>query len=302
VDRWTGDPFAAAIRAGYLYGRGASDMKTSVAAMVTAAERLVGAAPDHPGSVALLLTSDEEGEAIHGTAAVVDRLRSRGETIDACILGEPTSLERFGDTVKNGRRGSLSGVLRVKGVQGHIAYPERARNPIHEAVPALAELVATRWDEGTGHFPATSFQISSVQAGAGAVNVIPAVLEVLFNFRFSPESTVEDLQTRVKAILDRHGLQYELAWSVPAFPFLTPRGRLVEAISGVIAAVTGVTPTLSTGGGTSDGRFLAAVAREIVEFGPLADGMHGVDERVRVADIGPLSMVYERAISTLLTA
>lgn len=300
ADQWTTDPFTPAVRDGYLYGRGAADMKTSVAAMVTAAERVVGDNPGHPGSIALLLTSDEEGDAINGTAAVVDRLRSRGETIDACILGEPTSLERFGDTVKNGRRGSLNGTLRVRGVQGHVAYPERARNPIHEGLPALAELAATRWDDGNEYFPPTSFQISNVQAGAGAVNVIPGALEVFFNFRFSTESTVDGLETRVKAILDRHGLEYDLTWSLSGSPFMTPRGRLVEAISRVIAAVTGVTPALSTGGGTSDGRFIAAVAREIVEFGPLAEGMHGVDERMRVADIGPLSRIYEGAISTLL--
>jgi len=300
LDRWSSDPFVPTERDGYLYGRGAADMKTSVAAMVTAAERIVTADPNHRGSIALLLTSDEEGDASDGTAAVVDALRSRGDTIDACILGEPTSAKRLGDTLKNGRRGSLGGVLNVRGVQCHIAYPERGRNPIHTVLPALAELTAVQWDHGNEYFAPTSFQISNVHAGTGATNVIPGRLEVLFNFRFSPESTVEELEARVHATLDRHGVEYDLVWSLSGSPFMTRKGRLVEALSGAITAVTGLTPELSTGGGTSDGRFIAAVAREVVEFGPLSEAIHGVDERVRLADIGPLSTIYERTITALL--
>lgn len=299
VDRWTSDPFAPAERDGYLYGRGAADMKTSVAAMVTAAERLAAANPDHPGSIALLLTADEEGDAIHGTAAVVEALLERGDAIDACIVGEPTSATRLGDTVKNGRRGSLNGVLRVRGVQCHIAYPERGRNPIHAALPALAELAAVEWDRGDEHFPQTSFQISNVHAGTGAVNVIPGELEVRFNLRFSPASTVEGIQGRVRAALDRHGLEYDLDWTLGSAPFITHAGPLVDALGQAIVAVTGLSPRLSTSGGISDGRFLARVAREVVELGPLGDSMHGVDERVRLADIGPLSLIYERTVAAL---
>lgn len=300
VERWTSDPFVATERDGFLYGRGASDMKGSVAAMVTAAERFVSARPDHAGSIALLLTSDEEGAAIDGTVAVVDALQGRGETIDACIVGEPTSTKRLGDTVKNGRRGSLNGTLLVKGTECHIAYPERGRNPIHVALSALAELVAVRWDRGNEHFPPTSFQISSVHAGTGTVNVIPGSLEVLFNVRFSPESTVDGIKALVHATLDRHGVEYDLAWSLAGAPFMTGRGRLVEALGRAIADVTELTPALSTSGGTSDGRFIARIAREVVEFGPVAESMHGVDERVRIGDLGPLSAIYERTVEALL--
>jgi succinyl-diaminopimelate desuccinylase len=296
VDRWSSDPFVPTERDGYLYGRGAADMKTSVAAMVTAAERIVTTNPGHRGSIALLLTSDEEGDAVDGTVAVVDALRRRGETMAACIVGEPTSDVRFG------RRGSLNGALVVRGVQGHIAYPERGRNPIHAALPALAELAAAQWDQGNEYFPPTSFQISNVRAGTGATNVIPGTLELLFNFRFSPESTVRGLQARVQAVLDRHGVDYDLRWTLSGSPFMTRTGRLVEALSGEIAAETGFAPALSTGGGTSDGRFIAAIAEEVVEFGPLGEGAHGVDERVRLADIGPLSIIYERTIAALLAA
>jgi succinyl-diaminopimelate desuccinylase len=300
VDRWSSDPFAPAERDGYLYGRGACDMKSSVAAMVTAAERVVAAHSAHRGSIAMLLTADEEGDAVDGTVAVVDVLKRRGETIDACIIGEPTSAERFGDTMKNGRRGSLSGVLTVKGVQCHIAYPERGRNPIHAALPALAELAAVEWDRGNEYFPPTSFQISNLHAGTGAVNIIPGTLEASFNFRFSPESTADGIKARVHATLDRHGVEYDLRWTLSGGPFMTPKGRLVEALGGAVAAVTGVTTTLSTSGGTSDGRFLATIAREVVEFGPLGEGMHGIDERVRLADLGPLSTIYERTLVALL--
>jgi succinyl-diaminopimelate desuccinylase len=300
VERWTSDPFVATEREGYLYGRGASDMKGPLAAMIVAAERFVSAHPGHAGSIALLLTSDEEGAAIDGTVAVVDALQNRGETIDACIVGEPTSLRTLGDTVKNGRRGSLGGTLIVKGVQCHIAYPERGRNPIHAALPALAELVREAWDRGNEHFQPTSFQISNVRAGTGTVNVIPGLLEVSFNLRFSPESTVDGIKARVHEILGRHGLEYDVMWSLAGEPFMTGRGALVSIIERAIAGVTGLTPALSTSGGTSDGRFLARVAKEVVEFGPVAEGMHGVDERVRLADLGPLSVIYERAVAALL--
>jgi succinyl-diaminopimelate desuccinylase len=300
VERWTSAPFVAMERDGFLYGRGASDMKGSVAAMVTAVERFVSARSDHAGSIALLLTSDEEGAAVDGTVAVVDALQSRGETIDACIVGEPTSATRLGDTVKNGRRGSLNGTLRVKGTECHIAYPERGRNPIHMALAALAELVAVRWDRGNERFPPTSFQISNVHAGTGTVNVIPGSLEVLFSVRFSPESTVDGIKARVHTILDRHGVEYDLVWSLAGMPFMTERGRLIEALGRAIADVTALTPELSTSGGTSDGRFIARIARELVEFGPVAESMHGVDERVRIADLGPLSVIYERTVEALL--
>jgi succinyl-diaminopimelate desuccinylase len=275
-------------------------MKTSVAALVTAAERVVAANPRHRGSLAMLLTSDEEGAAVDGTAAVVEALQARGETIDACIIGEPTSSDRLGDVIKHGRRGSLNGKLMVKGVQCHIAYPERGLNPIHAALPALAELAAAQWDQGTDDFPPTSLQISNVRAGIGTHNIIPGALEVLFNFRFSPASTRETLQSRVGTTLDRHGLQYELEWSFIGPPFITPRGPLVDVLSAAVRSVTGLAPLLSTSGGTSDGRFIAAVAREVVEFGPLNESIHKVDERVAVADIGRLSMIYERAIAELL--
>ena len=301
VDSWTSDPFVPVERDGYLYGRGVADMKTSVAAMVTAAERIVSARPDHPGSIAVLLTSDEEGDAVNGTAAVVDLLRQRGTTLQACIVGEPTSSARLGDTIKHGRRGSLQGVITINGIQGHVAHPERARNPIHEAAPALAELVATEWDRGDETFSPTGFQMSNVHAGTGANNVIPGTLEVVFNFRFGMASSVEALQARVQEILDRHGVDGEVAWTLGALPFLCPRGRLTDVLSGAVMAATGLTPALSTSGGTSDGRFLAAIAAELVEFGPVNTSIHKVDECVRVADIGPLSFAYEQTVAALLT-
>ncbi len=300
LDRWTSDPFTPAERNGLLFGRGVADMKTSVAAMVTAAERFVARAPQHPGSIAVLLTSDEEGAAIDGTAAVVRELEARQQRIDACIVGEPTSVERLGDTIKNGRRGSLNGVLRVNGVQCHIAYPERGRNPITQALPALAELTTIEWDHGNEYFSPTRFQISDVHAGTGANNVIPGSLDVMFNFRFSTESTADQLKARVHAVLDAHRLDYELNWSLSGAPFLSPRGGLVDIVSTAVATVTGVTPSLSTSGGTSDGRFLANISREVVEFGPLSSSIHGIDEHVALGDVAPLSQVYERAIRALL--
>jgi succinyl-diaminopimelate desuccinylase len=300
VERWTSDPFMPTERDGYLYGRGAADMKAGVAALITAAERLVAASPGHAGSLAVLLTSDEEGDAADGTVAVVEMLQSRGETIDACILGEPTSEARFGDTMKNGRRGSLHGILTVNGMQGHVAYPHLARNPIHAAMPALAELAVTEWDGGDESFAPTAFQISNLHAGTGANNVIPGTMEVVFNFRFSPASPADTLKTRTQQILDRHHVEGRVAWTVGSEPFLSPRGRLVEALSAAVTAVAGVTPVLSTGGGTSDGRFLAAIATQLVEFGPSNATIHGIDERVRVADLAPLSRIYEQTIASLL--
>jgi succinyl-diaminopimelate desuccinylase len=300
LEQWSSDPFVPTVRDGYLYGRGAADMKGPLAALLTAAGRVVSTNPRHSGSLAVLLTSDEEGTAADGTIAVVEALRGRGETIDACILGEPTSVERLGDMLKNGRRGSLNGKLTVKGVQCHIAYPERGRNPIHTALPALEELAATEWDAGNQYFPSTGFQISTVHAGEGVINVIPGTMEVLFNFRFSTASPQEQLQARVRAILDRHGLDYDLEWSLGGPPFITPRGPLIDTFTAAIRRVTGLTPELSTGGGTSDGRFIAAIAREVVEFGPLNESIHKVDERVAIEDLGRLSTIYEQAIATLL--
>ena len=295
VEEWTSDPFTPTERDGFLYGRGAADMKGSVAAMVTAAERVTRAARGR-GSIAILLTSDEEGDAVDGSAFVVSTLQGRGEMIDACIVGEPTSTERFGDTIKNGRRGSLNGRLRVQGQQCHIAYPERGRNPIHDAAPALEALVAAEWDRGNEYFQPTSFQISNIHAGTGASNIIPGALDVWFNFRFSPESSAQALQARVREILDKLGLQYELQWTLIGEPFLTPRGSLVDALASAVQSVAGVRPELSTTGGTSDGRFLARLAREVVEFGPLNDSIHKIDEHVRIADLEPLSAIYERTI------
>ena len=301
VERWTSDPFTPTERDGFLYGRGAADMKVGVAAMTTAAERVVAASPHHPGSIALLITSDEEGAGVDGTNAVVRELQERGERIDSCILGEPTSTKQFGDTIKNGRRGSLNGVLTLKGVQCHIAYPERGRSPILPALPALAELAATEWDRGNEFFSPTSFQISDVHAGTGANNTIPGSMEVWFNFRFSTESTDEGLKARVHQVLDAHGLDYDLKWALSGAPFLSGRGGLVDAVSNAVRTVVGVTPELSTSGGTSDGRFLARISREVIEFGLLSASIHGIDEHVRLADIGPLSQIYEHALRALLT-
>jgi succinyl-diaminopimelate desuccinylase len=296
---WTSDPFDPTERDGLLFGRGAADMKGGVAAMVTAAERVARDGTAR-GSIAVLLTSDEEGDAVDGTAAVVATLRDRGETIDSCVLGEPTSSERFGDTIKNGRRGSLNGKLRVHGHQCHIAYPERGRNPIHDAVPALAALVGTQWDQGNDDFQPTSFQMSNIHAGTGASNIIPGTLDVAFNFRFSPESTAAALQVRVDEILSEHDLRYDIEWTLIGDPFLTPRGPLVDALAAAVQSVAGVQPVLSTSGGTSDGRFLAKLAQQVVEFGPLNESIHKIDEHVRIADLEPLSAIYERTIRALL--
>ena len=300
-DAWRSDPFQPQIRDGILYGRGAADMKSSLAAFVVAIERFIERQPQPAGSIALLLTSDEEGDAIDGTVRVVEKLRERNERIDWCIVGEPTSAERLGDTIKNGRRGSLSGKLIVKGIQGHVAYPQLARNPVHQAAPALAELTAEHWDDGNEYFPPTTFQISNIHAGSGAGNVIPGSLEVLFNFRFATVSTPQGLQDRVHAILDRHGLEYELHWNYSGKPFLTPRGKLVDALASSIQAATGVAAQLSTTGGTSDGRFIADICNEVAEFGPINATIHKIDECIAIADLEPLARCYEGVLDRLLT-
>lgn len=301
AEAWSSPPFAPTEREGMLYGRGAADMKTSLAAFVTAIERFVTAHPDHAGSIALLLTSDEEGIASHGTVKVVEALAARGERLDYCIVGEPTSVEALGDMIKNGRRGSLSGTLRVKGKQGHVAYPQLARNPIHLFAPALAELAATTWDAGNEFFPPTTWQVSNIHAGTGANNVIPGVCEVLFNFRFSSESSADSLKARTHEVLDRHGLDYTLDWHLSGKPFITGRGKLVGALSAAIRATLGVDTALSTTGGTSDGRFIADICAEVVEFGPVNATIHQLDECVAIDAIEPLSVVYERTLAGLLT-
>ena len=274
-------------RDGKLYGRGASDMKTSIAAFVVALEEFLAETPTPSFDIALLLTSDEEGPSVDGTKVVVELLRERGERLDWCIVGEPTSVDRTGDMIKNGRRGTMSGRLTVKGIQGHIAYPQLARNPIHQALPALAELAATRWDEGNAFFPPTSWQISNMHGGTGASNVIPGHVTIDFNFRFCTESTAESLQQRVHAVLDRHGLEYELAWTIGGQPFLTTPGTLVNAVQAAIRAETGLETELSTTGGTSDGRFIAQICSQVVEVGPPNASIHKIDEHIVVADIEP---------------
>ncbi len=300
LERWRSDPFVPTHRDGHLYGRGAADMKTSIAAMVVATEEFLQQHPAHAGAIAFLLTSDEEGPSVDGTVRLVELLQSRGESLDACIVGEPTSVDRLGDMIKNGRRGTLSGRLTVKGIQGHIAYPHLARNPIHDLAPALAELVATHWDGGNEFFPPTSWQMSNIRAGTGAGNVIPGELELLFNFRFSNESTAESLKQRVHAMLDRHGLDYQLAWTLGGETFLTPPGSLSQALSRAIEGETGLTPVLSTTGGTSDGRFIARICPQVVEFGPINASIHKIDEHVKVDDIERLKNIYWRTLENLL--
>jgi len=297
--QWSSDPFTPTHRDGKLFGRGASDMKTSLAAMVVAVREFLDAEPDPALGLAFLLTSDEEGPAVDGTVIVCEQLKARGQAPQFCIVGEPTSVERTGDMIKNGRRGTMSGKLTVKGVQGHIAYPHLADNPIHRLAPAMAELVAIRWDEGNAFFPPTSWQVSNIHAGTGASNVIPGDCVVDFNFRFCTESTPESLQQRLTAVLDKHGLQYELKWTIGGLPFLTTPGTLVGAIEQAIADETGLKTELSTTGGTSDGRFIAQICPQVIEFGPPNATIHKVDEHVALSDIAPLKAIYRRTLENL---
>jgi succinyl-diaminopimelate desuccinylase len=300
LERWTSDPFVPSHRDGFLYGRGAADMKTSIAAMVVAVEEFVATRPDHAGSISFLLTSDEEGPSLDGTVRLVEFLQAQAIKLDACIVGEPTSVQRLGDVIKNGRRGTLSGKLVVQGVQGHVAYPQLARNPVHQFAPALAELVATEWDQGNAFFPATTWQLSNIHAGTGVGNVIPGELVVDFNFRFSSESTADGLKARVQTLLDRHGLQYTLQWTLGGETFLTPPGSLSDALAAAIAAETGVATELSTTGGTSDGRFIRRICAQVVEFGPINATIHKTDERVDVASIDKLKNIYRGTLERLL--
>lgn len=297
---WHSAPFKATIKNEHLYGRGAADMKGSLAAMVTACERFVAQHPDHAGRIAFLITSDEEGVAIDGTVKVVEQLQRENTQIDWCLVGEPSSSQQMGDTIKNGRRGSLGAKLLVKGVQGHVAYPQLARNPIHDAAPALAELSAEVWDYGNAFFPATSFQISNINAGTGATNVIPGTLEVLFNFRFSTELTEEKIRERTEAILQKHALDYEIQWALSGQPFLTGCGELVDATVAAIRDVTGLDTELSTAGGTSDGRFIAPTGAQVVELGPVNATIHKIDENTHVGELEQLSQVYESILQKLL--
>jgi succinyl-diaminopimelate desuccinylase len=299
-EKWSSDPFEPTIRDGKLFGRGAADMKTSIAAFVIAAERFVAAHPAHPGSIGLLITSDEEGPSVDGTVRVVEAFKARGETMDYCIVGEPSSVEKFGDTIKNGRRGSLTGQLVVHGVQGHVAYPQRGKNPVHLVAPAIAELASTEWDKGNEFFPPTTFQISNFHSGTGAQNIIPGSAQVDFNFRFSTESTPESLQARVKQILDRHGLEYDVQWIVGGKPFVTERGRLVATLASAIKKVSGVTPEINCTGGTSDGRFIIDICSEVAEFGPVNRSIHKVNEAVALEEIEPLAEVYRIVVEDLL--
>uniref|UniRef100_E6PRP9 Succinyl-diaminopimelate desuccinylase n=1 Tax=mine drainage metagenome TaxID=410659 RepID=E6PRP9_9ZZZZ len=300
LEQWHSDPFIPTERDGKLYGRGAADMKTSLAAMVVAVEGLLAAQPQPQGSIAFLLTSDEEGPARDGTVRVCEALQRRGQRLDWCIVGEPTSVSTLGDTIKNGRRGSLSGRLSVHGVQGHIAYPHLAQNPIHLAAPALAELAAMQWDAGNAHFPPTSWQMSNIRAGTGATNVIPGDLTLDFNFRFSTEATPQSLKDRVHAVLDRHGLNYALDWTLGGEPFLTQPGSLSAALQAAIAAETGQHAELSTTGGTSDARFIAKICPQVVEFGPPNASIHQIDEHVELRFLDPLAAIYRRTLEALV--
>ena len=300
LDKWTSPPFAPEIRDGMLYGRGTADMKSSIAAMLTAVESFVAANPNHPGSIAFLLTSDEEGDANDGTIAVVEALKARGESLDFCIIGEPTSVDTLGDMIKNGRRGSLSGKLTVKGIQCHIAYPHLGKNPIHLAAPAIAELAATEWDQGNEYFPATTWQISNIHGGTGATNVIPGSVEIKFNFRFATASTVESLQQRLIGILDKHDLEYEINWTLGARPFLTGRGPLADAASQAIREICAIDTELSTTGGTSDGRFITEICNQLLEIGPVNTTSHKIDECVDISALPSLSAIYSRILEQVL--
>lgn len=300
LDAWNSDPFAPEIRDGKLYGRGSADMKTALAAMVIASERFVVKHPNHKGSIAFLITSDEEGPSINGTVKVVETLEARQEKMTWCLVGEPSSTNQLGDIIKNGRRGSLNANLTVKGKQGHVAYPHLAVNPIHTASTAIAELCETVWDHGNEYFPATSFQISNINAGTGATNVVPGTMNLLFNFRYSTEVTADELKTRTLEILDRHGVDYDVSWTLSGLPFLTPVGELVNAARTAILDVTGVNTELSTSGGTSDGRFIAPTGAQVLELGVLNATIHQIDEHVNVADLEPLAEIYEKILENLL--
>lgn len=301
LEKWTNDPFTPTIRDGMLYGRGAADMKTSLAAFVVATEEFVITHPNHKGSIAFLITSDEEGPANDGTVIMCERLQKHGQRVDYCVIGEPTSVNQLGDMIKNGRRGSLSGKLRVKGIQAHIAYPHLGKNPIHISAPAIQALVETEWDKGNQYFQPTSFQISNIHAGTGANNVIPGQLTVDFNFRYSTASTHESLKDRVHGILDKYDFQYSIDWNLSGHPFLTPRGELSDALSNAILAETGLTTELSTTGGTSDGRFIAKICPQVIEFGPPNASIHKIDEHIEVKYIDPLKNIYRRTLENLLT-
>ncbi|NGM88218.1 succinyl-diaminopimelate desuccinylase [Parapusillimonas sp. SGNA-6] len=300
LDRWDNDPFVPTERDGVLYGRGAADMKSSIAAFVVAVEEFVARHPNHQGAIGLLITSDEEGPSVNGTVKVCEALAQRGERLDYCIVGEPTSVDALGDTIKNGRRGSLSGKLTIKGKQGHVAYPHLARNPIHLLAPALLALTTTQWDEGNAYFPATTFQVSNLHAGTGAGNVVPGTAVMDFNFRFSTESTPASLKSRVASILDAHHLDYDLDWTLGGEPFLTPVGELSQALVRAIHDETGVRSELSTTGGTSDGRFIARICPQVVEFGPINASIHQLNEHIRIDTLEPLKNIYRRTLEQLL--
>lgn len=301
IEQWQSHPFVPTQRDGKLFGRGAADMKASIAAFVVATEEFVAAHPDHKGSIGFLITSDEEGPATDGTVIVCNMLKARGEQLDYCLVGEPTSSGELGDTIKNGRRGSMAGKLTIKGIQGHIAYPQLAKNPIHLAAPALTELVAEHWDAGNEYYSPTSFQISNIHSGTGASNVIPGEIVIDFNFRFSTASTADGLQQRVHEILNTHALEYDLRWTISGYPFLTPRGELSDALCGAIKAETGIDADLSTTGGTSDGRFIAQICPQVIEFGPPNGSIHKIDEHIELRFIEPLKNIYRRALENLLT-
>lgn len=302
LEKWESDPFVPVERDGFLYGRGAADMKSSIAAFVVAVEEFVAAHPSHAGSIALLLTSDEEGPSVDGTVRVCEWLQERGETLDYCIVGEPTSTDRLGDVCKNGRRGSLTGRLKVKGMQGHVAYPHLARNAVHDVAPALAELVSIEWDQGNAYFPPTTFQVSNMSAGTGATNIVPGEAVLVFNFRFSTASTPDSLKARVTTVLDKHGVDYHIDWELGGEPFLTPKGTLSTALTDAIRAETGLETELSTTGGTSDGRFLAKICPQVIEFGPCNATIHKVNERIELDSLVPLKNIYRRTVENLLLA
>jgi succinyl-diaminopimelate desuccinylase len=301
LDQWHSDPFKPEIRDGMLYGRGAADMKSSIAAMVTACERFVAQHPDHQGSIALLITSDEEGIAINGTVRVIETLEARGEKIDWALIGEPSSQARVGDVVKNGRRGSIGAKLTINGVQGHVAYPHKVDNPIHRAMPALHELASHEWDQGNRFFPPTSFQISNLNAGTGAHNVVPGHAEVWFNLRYSTEIDAHQIIETTRAILDKHELDYNIDWSISGYPFLTPEGDLVLAAQQAIKLHTGITTSLETTGGTSDGRFIAPTGAQVLELGPVNESIHKLNEHVNIDELEQLSQIYQGILERLLT-